>query len=90
MAGSLATDPDEVLGKARADLDQLLHQHDGTMAEVWLKRSQAKIDEGIGVVLTILTSDDPEAVELRQNSPFTGVPSRPQRAKVLDSFSRSG
>ncbi|SCL22060.1 DNA binding domain-containing protein, excisionase family [Micromonospora nigra] len=90
VAGRLVTDPDEVLGKARQNLDRLLRQHRETMTEVWLKRWQDTIDEGIGAVLRMLTSEDPEAVELRQNSPFAGVLSQSQRKKVLDSFIRSG
>ncbi|WP_405428957.1 helix-turn-helix domain-containing protein [Micromonospora sp. NBC_00617] len=90
VAGSLVTDPDAVLGKARENLDRLLRQHRETMTEVWLKRWQDKINEGVNAVLKALTSDDPEAVELRQNSPFAGVLSQPQRKKVLESFTRSG
>ncbi|MFI7574288.1 helix-turn-helix domain-containing protein [Micromonospora sp. NPDC049497] len=90
VAGNLVTDPEEVLGKARENLDRLLRQHRGTMTEVWLRRWQDKINGGIGNVLKALTSEDPEAVELRQNSPFAGVLSQPQRKKVLESFTRSG
>jgi excisionase family DNA binding protein len=90
VAGALVTEPDEVLDKARENLDRLLRQHRETMTEVWLKRWQDKINEGVGAVLKTLTSEDPEAVELRQNSPFAGVLSQPQRQKVLESFSRSG
>ncbi|MFG1884562.1 hypothetical protein [Micromonospora sp. NPDC049102] len=60
------------------------------MTEVWLKRWQDRTDDGVNAVLKALTSDDPEAVELRQNSPFAGVLSQPQRKKVLESFTRSG
>ncbi|WP_238358798.1 helix-turn-helix domain-containing protein [Micromonospora fiedleri] len=73
VAGSLVSDPDEVLGKASVNLDRLLRQHRGTMTEVWLRRWQDKISEGVGSVLRVLTSEDPDAVELRQNSPFAGV-----------------
>jgi excisionase family DNA binding protein len=90
VAGRLVTDPDEVLGKARENLDRLLRQHRQTMTEVWLKRWQDSIDEGVGAVLKALTSEDPESVELRQNSPFAGVLSQPQRQKVLESFRRNG
>ncbi|MET8252338.1 helix-turn-helix domain-containing protein [Micromonospora sp. NPDC005197] len=90
VAGSLVTDPDAVMGKARGNLDRLLRQHRGTMTEVWLKRWQDKINEGVNAVLRTLTSDDPEAVELRQNSPFAAVLSQPQRKRVLESFTRNG
>ncbi|MET7875344.1 helix-turn-helix domain-containing protein [Micromonospora profundi] len=90
VAGNLVTDPDAVLGKARENLDRLLRQHRETMTEVWLKRWEDKLEEGVDAVLKTLTSDDPEAVELRQNSPFAGVLSQSQRKKVLESFTRSG
>jgi excisionase family DNA binding protein len=90
VAGNLVTDPDAVLGKAAKNLDRLLAQHQGTMTEVWLRRWREKLDEGPGAVLKALTSEDPEAVELRQNSPFAGVLSQPQRQKVLEAFARSG
>nr|BFE67144.1 hypothetical protein GCM10020092_004450 [Actinoplanes digitatis] len=65
-------------------------QHQGTMTEVWLLRWREKLGEGPGAVLKTLTSEDPESVELRQNSPFAGVLSQPQRRKVLEAFTRSG
>lgn len=79
-----------MLSKAGDDLDRLLRQHRGTMTEVWLRRWQDKINEGVGSVLRALTSEDPESLELRQNSPFAGVLSQAQRGKVLESFKRQG
>jgi excisionase family DNA binding protein len=90
VAGSLVTDPEAVLGKAAENLDRLLIQHQGTMTEVWLSRWREKLSEGPGAVLKTLTSEDPESVELRQNSPFAGVLSQSQRRQVLDAFTRSG
>lgn len=90
VAGNLVTDPDAVLGRAAENLDRLLVQHQGTMTEVWLTRWREKLRQGPGAVLKVLTSEDPEAVELRQNSPFAGVLSQPQRQQVLKSFTQSG
>jgi len=90
VAGNLVTDPDTVLGKATENLDRLLVQHQGTMTEVWLLLWRQKLSEGPGAVITALTSEDPEAVELRQNSPFAGVLSQPQRQQVLKTFTHSG
>lgn len=90
VAGSLVTDPDAVLGKAADNLDRLMVQHQGTMTEVWLTRWREKLRHGPGAVLKVLTSEDPEAVELRQNSPFAGVLSQPQRQQVLKAFAHSG
>ena len=90
VAGILVTDPDLVMDKAAANLDRLLIQHRGTMTEGWLMRWREKLGEGPGAVLKTLTSEDAESVELRQNSPFAGVLSQPQRQQVLKSFTRSG
>ena len=90
VAGNLVTDPEAVLGKAAENLDRLLVQHHGTMAEVWLLRWREKLGAGPGAVLEALTSQDPESVELRQNSPFAGVLSQPQRQRVLEAFTHSG
>ena len=88
VAGNLVTDPDAVLSKAAVNLDRLSAQHQGTMTEVWLTRWRELLRQGPGAVLQALT--DPESVELRQNSPFAGVLSGPQRKQVLDAFGRSG
>ena len=90
VGGSLVTDPDAVLNKATENLDRLLIQHQGTATEVWLRRWQEKLREGPGAVLKALISEDPESVELRQNSPFAGVLPQHQRRKVLEAFTRSG
>ena len=87
---AVGADPDVVLGRAAENLDRLLAQHQGTMTEVWLTRWREKLRQGPGAVLKVLTSEDPEAVELRQNSPFAGVLSEPQRQQVLKSFTHSG
>lgn len=90
VAGNLVTDPDAVLGKATENLARLLVQHQGTMTEVWLTRWREKLSQGPGAVLKTLTSEDPESVELRQNSPFAGVLSQPHRQQVLKAFTHSG
>ncbi|GIM95846.1 transcriptional regulator [Paractinoplanes toevensis] len=90
VAGNLVADPDLVLAKASENLDRLLQLHRNTMAEVWLTRWQERIDEGPGAVLRALTSEDPESLELRQNSPFAGVLPQEQRRKVLAAFAHSG
>lgn len=53
-------------------------------------RWREKLSEGPGALLKTLTSEDPESVELRQNSTFAGVLSQPQRQQVLKAFTRSG
>ena len=56
------------------------------MAEYWLDLWRKTIDSGPGPVLNALVSDTPEARELRQNSPFTGILSPDERRTVLNSF----
>jgi hypothetical protein len=78
-----------ILPWAAENLDRLLVQHQGTMAEFWLLRRRDRLTEGPGAVLTALTSENPESVELRQNSPFAGVLSQSQRRRVLEAFTRT-
>ena len=90
VAGLLVTDPDAVLGKTDDNLDRLLVQHRGTMIEFWLTRWREVLSQGPCAVLKMLTSEAPEAVELRQNSHCAGVISQTQRQQVLQAFTRSG
>lgn len=86
IAGHLVTEPDLVLTRARENLDRFSTIHAGTMAERWLDRWRLTLNSGLDHVLTVLVSDAPEAAELRQNSPFTGILSEEERQRVLDSF----
>jgi excisionase family DNA binding protein len=86
IAGHLVTEPDLVLTRARENLDRFSTIHAGTMAERWLDRWRLTLNSGLDHVLTVLVSDAPEAAELRQNSPFTGILSEVERQRVLDSF----
>ena len=56
------------------------------MAEHWLGQWRATLDSGLDQVLNVLVSNTPQARELRQNSPFTGILSEEERRKVLESF----
>ena len=89
VAGRLVADPDAVLTRARVNLDRLRQVHPGGMAAMWLARWQAILDQGAEAVLETLTSSAPDAVELRQNSPFAGVLKETERRAVLNSFSSS-
>ena len=50
---------------------------------------QAVLDDGVEAVLDVLTSRSPQAVELRQNSPFAGVLPEAERRAVLATFASS-
>jgi excisionase family DNA binding protein len=86
IAGHLVKEPDLVLARARENLDRFSKIHEGTMAECWLDLWRKTIDSGPDRVLNALASDTPEARELRQNSPFTGILSPDERETVLNSF----
>lgn len=86
VAGRLVSDPDAVLGKAKANLDRLRTIHRDGMAARWLERWAVVLESGVEAVLTVLTSRAPEDVELRQNSPFAGVLSEVERRAVLAAF----
>jgi excisionase family DNA binding protein len=86
VAGRLVTDPQGVLSKARTNLDRLRGVHPSGTAAVWLGRWQAILDDGVEAVVDALTSRAPDAVELRQNSPFAGVLAEAERRAVLAAF----
>jgi excisionase family DNA binding protein len=86
VAGHLVAEPDRVLGRARENLDRFSAVHAGTMAQRWLGLWQAALESGPDQVLSVLLSDSPQAAEMRQNSPFTGILSGDERRTVLKSF----
>jgi excisionase family DNA binding protein len=88
IAGHLVAEPDLVLRQARENLDRFSNLHAGTMAGRWLDRWRVTLDSGLDHVLGVLVSEAPEAAELRQNSPFTGILPEEERRRVLDSFRR--
>jgi excisionase family DNA binding protein len=85
-AGRLAIDPDSVLTRVRTNLEHLSRVHPSGMSAVWLAEWQAVLAEGEDAVFTVLTSTEPRAIELRQNSPFAGVLSPEERAAALAAF----
>lgn len=86
VIGHLVTNPDPVLTRARENLDRFSKVHEGTMAQHWLDVWRLTLDSGLDHVLTVLLSVSPEATELRQNSPFTGILSEEERKRTLDAF----
>ena len=86
VAGRLTMEPDGTLAKARANLDTLRRAHQGNVAQRWIEQWQILLDGPIDSLLDILTSPTGRAIELRQNSPFTGVLSEQERQMTLSSF----
>jgi excisionase family DNA binding protein len=86
VAARVAQDPAGVLSRARSNLDRFERIHEGSTVARWLERWRQLLDAGPESVMEVLTSTAPEAAELRQNSPFTGVLPEHERQAVLDSF----
>jgi excisionase family DNA binding protein len=86
VVGRLVIDPDAVLAKASSNLDRLGRIHPDGMTAVWLDRWRVILNGGIEGVIEALTSGEPYAIELRQNSPFAGVLPEEDRRALLDAF----
>jgi excisionase family DNA binding protein len=89
VAGRLVADPAGVLAKAGANLDRLSAVHPDGMAARSLQRWRQILNAGTEAVLDVLTSRSPSATDLRQNSPFAGVLSEPERHAVLSAFTET-
>lgn len=86
VAGHIATDPVETLRLAKANAVRRLAQEPGSGSAHWLARWVRLIDQGPEPVMEALTSTSNASRELRQNSPFAGVLSEPERMTILDAF----
>jgi len=83
-AGLIARDPVGTLAQARAKTEQLLAgEPDGAR---WLRQWLDLIDRGPEAVMRAMTSIDPLARELRQNSPFVGLLPDDERRAILEAF----
>jgi len=89
VLAELIEDPEGVLARVSGNLQRLRAQHPSrSMTGRWLGLWQEVLDSGVDAVADVLTSQGPEALELRQNSPFAGVISEEVRSRVLASFVR--
>jgi excisionase family DNA binding protein len=86
VAGRLVTDPRAVTDKARTNIEKLSKIHAGTLAGQYVEQWRTLLDQGTDAVLEALTSTAPEAIELRQNSPFAGTLSEDDRQACLRAF----
>lgn len=83
-AGRVARDPLGTLEYARRTIERLL---EGEPAGArWLRHWLDLIDRGPDAVMRAMTSIDPLARELRQNSPFLGLLPDDERRAILDAF----
>jgi hypothetical protein len=86
-AGLIARDPVGTLAQARARTEQLLAgEPDGAR---WLRQWLGLIDRGPEAVMRAMTSIDPLARELRQNSPFATLLPDDERRAILGAFGRA-
>ncbi|MCD0449462.1 hypothetical protein LO762_09700 [Actinocorallia sp. API 0066] len=83
----LESDADRVLGIARRNLERM-RGREGWGRNPWLVRWRIVLDSGVDAVIEVLLSRDPEAVELRQNTPFAGVLPQEDRERLLAGFGR--
>jgi len=86
VAGRVVADPDGTLEHARRNLQRLRRVHTSGVSLRWLDRWQSVLQSGPEGVLQTLTSHEPVAIELRQNSPFAGVLSDEERRNILTAF----
>lgn len=84
VAGKLVADPQGVLEKARDNLERLQRLHG--QGNPWLAQWRNLLDGPVTDVLDALTSRNPRARELRQNSPFAGVLTEGERHRVLQAL----
>jgi hypothetical protein len=84
VAVRIAEDPDRAIAIAQGNLERM--EAAQATANPWLRAWRSALDAGVDIVLGILTSREPEAIELRQNSPFAGVLDYRERERVLEGF----
>jgi excisionase family DNA binding protein len=88
VAARVAMDPDGMLTASRTNAERLLERNpDGAQ---WVRQWLRIIDTGPEAVMRTLTSTDPLARELRQNSPFLGLLPDAEREAVIAAHQRSG
>lgn len=83
-AGHVARDPKRSLARARRQIAHVLQTEPS--GSHWLHQWLILIDRGPEAVMRVMTSTDPLARELRQNSPFLGSLTDAERHSVLEAF----
>jgi len=87
IADRLRADPDIVLSKARACLEQMIAGSGG--ASQPLREWGVILDRPVEALLPLLTDADPWARELRHVTPFAGVLSAAERAEAYRTFAEA-
>jgi len=86
VAAKIVQDPDRAFDIALRNLDAV--EADTSFENPWVERWRMILQRGPDAAVAVLVSRHPEAVEMRQNTPFAGVIDSRERAKVLDAFRR--
>lgn len=89
VAGRVAGDPIGTLRLAKENAGRRLAQGPASGSAHWLRRWLRLIDQGPEAVMEALSSTSNASRELRQNSPFAGVLSEPERLGILNSFQQA-
>jgi len=83
-AGRVAADPMGSLAAARTALERSLARQPA--GERWVRAWLDLLDRGPEAVMRAMTSTDPDARELRQNSPFIALLPDDERRAILTAF----
>lgn len=85
IAAKLSARPEAVLSLARRNLDVMRAADVGDHASSYLDRWLHLLDGPIDTLLSVMTSTDQTARDLRQSSPFAGVLSDDERLEAIRS-----
>ena len=86
VAGKIVADPNQAKLLANRNLKQMRQVNRGQTLR-WLDEWGVLLDGPIDKILEMLTSRTPKGREMRQNSPFRGVLTEPERTHALETWS---
>jgi hypothetical protein len=86
VAGKVALDPPRALDKARRNLTLMRDAHRRGQVTAELDAWQTLLDGPLERLLDVLVSKAHRAVELRQNTPFSGILTATERSRALAAF----
>ncbi len=86
VTGKLALDPARVRNRARRNLERMRAAHQRGRVRADFDTWEALLDGPLDRLFEVLGATSPQAVELRQNTPFAGVLTEKERLKALAAF----
>ncbi|MEX2049468.1 MAG: helix-turn-helix domain-containing protein [Gemmatimonadota bacterium] len=87
IADRLRADPENVIARARRTLDRMLAGSAGSSP--FLREWKVLLERPSDALASMLTARDPWARELRHVTPFAGILTAPERARVYREFARA-